>query len=112
MQRGLEPIRIINEKQRVVDIVFLTKLSEKYLSECSRIRGKEPNMKEVVCSWIDCSVQPILLVIDPDHALINRNVLGIGTSLKLEIGFLYPIVNGFSTPFDTQHIKNRDCIRK
>ncbi|SEH56784.1 hypothetical protein SAMN05192561_1081, partial [Halopenitus malekzadehii] len=42
LQRSLEPIRIINEKQRVVDIVFLTKLSEKDLSECSRIRGKEP----------------------------------------------------------------------
>jgi len=66
---------IIDEKHRVFDIVFLTKLLEKLLCQCRCSRCIEPYMQEFVCVRIDSSIQPILLAVDSDHRLVKRNVI-------------------------------------
>ena len=40
LQRCFEPVRIINEKYGVVNVVFLTELSEEDFGQSSCIRGK------------------------------------------------------------------------
>jgi len=32
-------------------------------------------MKQSVRFWINCGVQPVLLIIKLDHGLVNRNVI-------------------------------------
>jgi hypothetical protein len=59
-------------------------------------------MKESVCVGIDCSVQPILFVIDSNHRLVKRNVIRGSTVCRLYICLLDPIVDGFSTTSDTK----------
>ncbi len=68
-------VSVINEKQSVRNIVFLTEFSQKFLRQCGCCSCKEPYMEESVCLRIDCRVQPILLTIDPDHCLVQRNVI-------------------------------------
>ncbi|GAA0307665.1 hypothetical protein GCM10009066_21650 [Halarchaeum salinum] len=66
---------VINEKHGVFDVVFLTKLSQKLLCECCRSCRKQPQMQKFVRFWIDGSVQPELLTVDPDHCLVERDVI-------------------------------------
>ena len=69
-------------------------------------------MKDSVRLWIDGGVQPVLLVVDPDRFLIDRNAIRTLTVSWLEIDFLNPVVNGDTTPLDTKYLKYRDSIRK
>ncbi len=66
---------MIDEKHGVSDVVFLTKFSQKPLSQCFRSSRKEPQMQESVGFGIDSSIQPELLAVDSDHRLVERNVI-------------------------------------
>ncbi|ELY97812.1 hypothetical protein C480_21664 [Natrialba aegyptia DSM 13077] len=68
-------VRSINEKHGLIDVVFLTKLSQKPLEQCRRSRCKEHQMQEFVRFGIDSSVQPELLAVDSDHRLVERDVI-------------------------------------
>jgi hypothetical protein len=48
----------INEKQRIVNVVFLSEIAEKHQGELLILDGKYVNMKEFVCTRIDGGVQP------------------------------------------------------
>ena len=48
----------INEKERVVNVVFLSEIAEKHQSELLRLDEKYVNMEEFICTRIDGSVQP------------------------------------------------------
>jgi len=45
LQRGLEVLSAVNQKDGDFDIVFLAQFAEEDLGERCRGRGKEPNMK-------------------------------------------------------------------
>jgi hypothetical protein len=49
----------INEKQRIVNVVFLPKIAEKHQRELLVLDGKYVNVKEFVRPRIDSSVQPV-----------------------------------------------------
>jgi len=67
----------INEKYRLRNIVFLLNLSERCLSD-NRISGWfKACIQQFIYPWIDCRVRPILFIIEPDHRLINCNVIRI-----------------------------------
>ena len=83
MQSRFEPVRIIDEKHGVVYVVFLTELSEKYFGQSSCVGGKKPDMEKFVCGRIDSGVQPVLLVIDANHALVKRNLIRSFTAVWL-----------------------------
>ncbi|SDF92825.1 hypothetical protein SAMN04488067_1119 [Halorubrum xinjiangense] len=40
-------------------------------------------MEQFVCLGIDGSIQPILLIVESDHSLVNRNVIRTPTSFGL-----------------------------
>ena len=61
---------------------------------------------------IDGSIQPISLIIELDHGLINRDVIRAPTSFGLWFCLMNPVVNGGSSVADTEYLKNRDGIRK
>ena len=72
-ESSFEIIGVIDEKQSVGNVVFLEKFSEKLSCDRDRVRRKQPRMQDSVCFGIDCSVQPVLFVVDSDRLLINGN---------------------------------------
>jgi len=78
-----EIVGIIDEKHGVGDVVFLGQLGEKLASNRDCIRRKQPTMENSVRCWIDGGVQPILIVVDPDRLLIDRNAIRPRTTRRL-----------------------------
>ena len=74
---SLQRLRAINQKYCLRKIVFLVDLSEKRLSNNCICGWFKACMQQFICGWIDRRVQPILLIIELDHRLINRNVIRI-----------------------------------
>lgn len=72
-QRRLEPRRTVDEKERVPGVVFLLQFAEKHLRQDGRSTSTEPDMEEMVRCRIDGGVQPVPLVLDLDHGLVDRN---------------------------------------
>ena len=79
MAGRLQPRRAVDEKDRIVDVMFLTQFSEKHRGGRRCSRRIEPHVQQAVGVGIDSSVQPISLVIELDHGLINRHVIRVGT---------------------------------
>ncbi len=48
----------INEKQRILNVVFLSENAEKHQRELLVLDGTYVNMKEFVCTRIDGGIQP------------------------------------------------------
>ena len=71
----MEVSRAVNEENGVFDIVFLPQFSEKYLGKSGCRGSKQPQMKEFVCVWISSSRQPVLLTVDANHCLVDRNLI-------------------------------------
>ncbi len=65
----------IDEKHGVFDIVFLREFLQKSFSQRGRSRRERPHMENSVRFRIDCSVQPIPVIIDLNHGLVERNVI-------------------------------------
>ena len=69
-------------------------------------------MKKSVRLGIDSGVQPATFVIHLDHRLVDRDVIRRCIAGRLYVGFLYPVVDSRSAPFDTQLLKILFGIRK
>jgi hypothetical protein len=63
--------------------MFLADFSEKRLNNYCICGWFKTRMQQFVCLWVDCSVQPILLMVELDHRLINRNVIRILPGIDL-----------------------------
>jgi hypothetical protein len=72
---SLEMLGAIDEKHGVFDIVFLTEFREEHLGQRSRGGRKQAEMKQIVCLGIASGVQPVLLVVDPNHRLVERDLI-------------------------------------
>ena len=48
----------IDEKQRIVNVVFLSKIAEKHQGELLSLDGEYVNVEEFICMRIDGGVQP------------------------------------------------------
>jgi len=83
VKRGLEVVRIINEKYGVFDIVSPAKFSQKYFGKSGCRGGKQPKVEQSVRFWISSSVQPVLLIVDANHCLVNRNLIRIFPASRL-----------------------------
>ena len=66
---------IIDEKDGVRDVVFLTQLPQKLLRQRRRSGRKEPKMQKFVRSGTGSSVQPELLAVNSDRYFIQCNVI-------------------------------------
>ena len=83
MERRLQPRCRIDEKERVIDEMFLAEFGKKHLGNRLISRWRELNIQQAVRFGIDRSVQPEPFVIELDHGLVNRNVIRVGTSCGL-----------------------------
>ena len=109
---SFEMSRIIDQKRGVWELLFLTEFTKKQHGELRRTRLKQPCVQDFVRRGIDCSVQPVTLVVDLNHGFVHCDVIRLGVVSGLYVGFLYPVVNGGSTAFDTQAIECLLGIRK
>lgn len=91
--RFLEPPCAVNEKHDVSDAVFLAQHSEAYLGLPEMLRRSEFGVEELVSTGIDRRVQPVSLVIDLDHSLVDRDVIRVLALGGLSAGLLHPVVN-------------------
>jgi hypothetical protein len=80
---SLEMLGAIDEKHSGFDIVFLVEFAEEHLGECSGGRRKQPHVQQLIPLWINGSVQPVLLVVDPNHRLVERDVVRVLAVLGL-----------------------------
>jgi len=70
---SLEGVGAIDEKDGGFGVVFVPKFSAEHLGERGRSRRKQPDVKQIVRFRITSGVQPELLVVDPNHCLVEPN---------------------------------------
>jgi hypothetical protein len=87
-------VQSIDEKHGVGDVVFLGEFRQKRMSKDLCCRRFNLRMEQFVCLGIDGGRQLILLIVESDHRLVNRNVIRTLTSFGLSIGLVNPIMNG------------------
>ncbi len=73
----------VDEKHGAFDIVFFAEFTEEHLDERSRGGRKEPDVKQIVRLWVSSGVQPELLVVDPNHCFVERDLIRALASLGL-----------------------------
>jgi hypothetical protein len=73
----------IDEKHGGFDIVFLAEFTEEHLGKRGRRRRKQSDVKQVICLRIRSGIQPVLLVVDPNHRLVERDVIRVLTPVGL-----------------------------
>ncbi len=75
LQCSLEVFRAVNKKDGSFEIVFLSQFAEKYLGDEGCHRRKQSDVKQLIHSWISSSVQPELLIVNPNHCLVNGGLI-------------------------------------
>lgn len=71
---GLEPRPPVNEQCGVMDVVSLQEWPSEPVSQCDRSRRKQPDIEEFIRVWIDDGVQPVAVVVELNHRLVNGDV--------------------------------------
>jgi hypothetical protein len=64
-----------DEKRGVRDVVFLLQFTKKNLCQTNILGGPKLHMEKLVRVRIDGRVQPVALIIDSDHCLVECNVI-------------------------------------
>jgi len=72
---SLGVLSAINQKYSSFDIMFLSKFAQENFREGGRSRRKQPGVKQFVRFCIGGGVQPKLLVVDPNHCLVERDLI-------------------------------------
>jgi hypothetical protein len=94
LTRISERVRSIDERHGVGDILSLEEFRKKQMSENRCYCGFRLHVEQFVCLGSDSGIQPISLIIESDHSLVNRSVTRTLPSFGLQTGFVDPIVNG------------------
>jgi len=100
-QRSFEMVCIIDQNRCFGDRHILLQFTEKQHSKLRRSGRKEPNVEKFVHLRTDSGVQPVTFVVHLNHRLVDRDVIRRRIAGRLYVGFLNPVVDGRSTPFDT-----------
>ena len=75
--------RSINEKCRLLDLLFVLEFTKKQHGKLRCSCLKQPCMQDFVCVRIDRSVQPVTLIIDLNHSFVHRDVIRFGVAAGL-----------------------------
>ena len=105
-------VRIIDQNRCLGDRHMLLQFAEEQHGTLRCSGWKEPNVEKFVRLGIDSGVQPATFVIHFGHPLVDRGVIRRRIADWLYDGFLHPVVDDRSTPFDTLPLKILFCIRK
>ena len=68
-------VGIINEKFDIIELVLAVQLGEKPSRYPFRCRRKQPELQYFVCLRTDSTAQPVVVVIDADHFLVDRELI-------------------------------------
>ena len=68
-------IVIINEEFDIVNLISSMELSEKPPRRLFRRRCEQPELQDFARFGIDGVVQPVVVAIDVDHFLVNRELI-------------------------------------
>ena len=60
----------VNEERRLLDLLLLAEFAQEQHGELRRTRLKQPCVQNFVRRGIDCSVQPVTLVVDLNHGFV------------------------------------------
>ena len=83
MESCLQPRCRIDEKERVIDEMFLAEFCEEHLGNRLISRRREFDVQQAVGCRIDSGVQPELLIVDANHAFVQRNLIRSFTAVWL-----------------------------
>ena len=83
LQRSFEIVRSIDEKRRLLNLLFVAEFTKKQHGELRCEYLKQPYVKEFVRVGIDCSVQPVALTVDANHGFVHRNLIRISIAIGL-----------------------------
>ena len=83
MEGRFRPRCRIDEKERVIDEMFVTEFSKEHLGNRLISRREERYIQQSVRMGIDCSVQPEPFVIQLDHGFVNCDVIRISVIKRL-----------------------------
>lgn len=83
MQGRLQPRGGIDEKHRLINVMFFAECCEKHQGHRLISRRIEPHTQQVVSLGIDRCVQPEPFVVDLNHGLVHHDVIRIATSGRL-----------------------------
>ena len=90
--------------------MFFAEFVEEHPGGDGGSRREQPDVKQVIRLGIDRGEQPELLIVDPNHGLVERDLIWGATIRGLLVGLLHPLLDGGSVAIDTECIKNRDGI--
>ena len=65
----------VDEKLRVLDVVFLVEVIEEKFDRRHISVGIEPNVENLVGRWFDGTDQPVQFTVDLDNGLVERDFL-------------------------------------
>ena len=68
-------VGIINEKFDIIELVLAVQLGKKPSRYLFRCRRKQPELQYFVCLRIDSTTQPVVVAVDADHFLVNRELI-------------------------------------
>jgi hypothetical protein len=75
LECSLEMLGATDEKRGSFDIVFLAEFAEEHLGDCGRGRREQPHVEQLICLRTSGGVQPVLLVVDPNHGLVESGLI-------------------------------------
>ena len=110
MECGMESRRAVDEELGVIDFVFRLEFSQESSHECGRTGRMKPYVEELIGFRIDRRHQPVAIIVEMDHRLVEGDLIRRFAGLGLEICLLHPILNGGAASIDTECIENRDNI--
>lgn len=76
-------VRSIDEKRGLLDLLFVAELAEKQQRELCGPGLKQPDVEGFVYLVIDCGIQPVALIVDPNHRLVYSNLIWNGIAVGL-----------------------------
>jgi hypothetical protein len=83
LQSGFEMVRSVNEERGLLDLLFVAEFAQEQQSELRGPGLKQPHVEEFVGLRIDGSVQPVSFVVDPNHCLVDRDLIRSSVASRL-----------------------------
>ena len=83
VQRSLEMGGIIDENRRLIEVVVAGELTDERDGKLGRSRVKQPDVQRFVRVSVDSGVQPVTLVADLNHRLVDGHVIRLDVAGRL-----------------------------
>lgn len=100
-----EIARSVDRKLGIAGQTSSVELGENPSCRLVRRRRKQTDINDLVRCRIDSAVQPVIVTVEADHLLVDRNSISGHRRDRLSIRLVHPLVNSNVTPFDSQNFE-------